>query len=239
MLDMLVKIKLDFLEDLHLGKVYVIKNFSYSSEQQVHHVTLELYWKQQQVHVHVKQNYLDLFSFVFNKNGVLEYSFNHTDDKFLFLHLQNIVSLLNKSFYELDKSIEKIKSNDDFIEAFPPYVFQNEENSIDNIFYNEVKLKIIDLDFTTIFTGHIVRKYNNLYYIVSNPKSEIVSLLKLKLKNDTWYFIDSYFKGIHIDPPLLLNAFFIPLDGNNLIDTPMDIKHDKLVAKLASLNLNL
>lgn len=233
------KIKLSFLDELHLGKFYSIKNFNYVCEQINQNVNLEIYWKQQQIHINVKNDYLEKFSFIFNKNGQLEYSFNHTDNKFLFLHLQVIINTLNQNFNKLSPVITKIQLGEESVIAFPPYVFQDEENSIDNIFYNEVKLKIVDLDFTAIFTGHIIRKYNNLYYVVTNDAGDILSLLKLRFKNDTWYFLDAYSKGVHIDPPLLLNAFFIPLDGQNLIDAPIEIRQDKLLTKLSSLNIYL
>lgn len=233
------KLKLNFLDELNLGKFYSIKNFNYVCEQINQNVNLEIYWKQQQIHIKVKNDYLEKFSFIFNKNGQLEYSFNHTDNKFLFLHLQVIINTLNQNFNKLSPNITKIQLGEESLIAFPPYVFQNEENSIDNIYYNEVKLKIIDLDFSAIFTGHIIRKYNNLYYVVTNDAGDIVSLLKLRLKNDNWYFIDANYKGVHIDPPLLLNAFFIPLDGQNLIDVPIEIKQEELLTKLSSLNIYL
>lgn len=234
---MLGKIKLSFLEDLNLGDVCSVSGIEYSCEQRKYNVDIDIYWKQQHVYFDVKLKNTLFISIVFNKQGVLEYSFAHVKDVLVFAHIQAIISLLNNNFSKLNKKINKMRLSEESNEAFPPYVFVNEKCDLESIYYNKVDLQIVDLDLNAIYIGHIIRKHSNLYYVVQEQSGEIISLLKLKLKNDNWYYLESYFKDTIIEPSLLLNSFYIPVGDQVFADEAKNISNEKLKETLLSLNI--
>lgn len=234
---------LSFFNDIDLGFLYTIDEPVFGLGI-VGKLTINIYAKSSSQYIisllHDSRPYLYIS---YNKN-ILEFAFSHiSKDSLIGLNgvkgvIHKVEEFLTQNFKDLKFSKIKMLDKEEYV-VYPPFVFANEEIITGNLYYKQVKLQIPDLDLNAVYTGHIIRKNNTMFYMVVDESNDIISLLKLKYLNESWSLSDSCFKDVEIDANLILTCFGIPLpnqkDHNE--DRSVKAKQDTIAANIPHLNI--